>query len=329
MHRPGPSVPWQASPLSRARLTLGEECRGPPSASQSLRGSCAGQTGCEQPLLCRRFRYFLTLLAECFAPFEQSTCALSVSCRVRVSSQRYTREPQATGSGSPTLEEAAKGRPFRALLPQSAVNVTQGVFTLCSLRKLVSSSWNVTRGRLNPGSPALSAPKPPAWSARGRRPQPPWTWFPEGKAAPGKLFDSRLTGRSHLSVLTFHSPLLRETQSLSSPLPKDMLKLGRSLSRTVRMCGTPCFSLGPENDYKGESAHTENPLLSGLPLYFAVGHSPSRRPLSPDCTPAVGVAGKRSSLLALTASGFTSLSLSPSLCWNQPMGVKTGETTLQ
>lgn len=76
----------------------------------SLRGPCAWQTGCEQPLLCRRFRYYLTLLAECFAPFEQSTCALSVSCRVRVSSQRYTREPQATGSSSPTLEEAAKDR---------------------------------------------------------------------------------------------------------------------------------------------------------------------------------------------------------------------------
>jgi len=28
-----------------------------------------------------RFRYFLTLLTECFAPFDRSTCALSVLCR--------------------------------------------------------------------------------------------------------------------------------------------------------------------------------------------------------------------------------------------------------
>lgn len=45
---------------------------------------------------------------------------------------------------------------------------------------------------------------------------------------------------SHLSVLPFHSPLLRETQLLSSPLPKDMLKLGRSLTVTIRIVEPHC-----------------------------------------------------------------------------------------
>jgi len=106
------------------------------------------QTGCEQLLLCSRFRYFLTLLAECFAPFDRSTCAPSVSCRVRVSSQRYTRDPQATGSSSPTLEDAAKGR--RTFRPSHfstlSANIAKGVFTRSSLRELISSSWNVAFG---------------------------------------------------------------------------------------------------------------------------------------------------------------------------------------
>ena len=38
----------------------------------------------------------------------------------------------------------------------------------------------------------------------------------------------------YLSVLSFRSPLLRETQLLSSPLPTDMLKLDRSLPVTIR-----------------------------------------------------------------------------------------------
>ena len=106
----------------------------------------------------------------------------------------------------------------------------------------------------------------PAWSARGSRPR-----IPKGKrpnsfrgflpsesnrsesCACTLRIDSRLTGVNHLSVLTFHSPLLRKTPLCSSPLPRNMLKLDRSLSDTVRI--STCLALQPSSRTARTPAH--------------------------------------------------------------------------
>lgn len=85
---------------------------------------------------------------------------------------------------------------------------------------------------------------------------------PKGSSFLLRPLDPRLMRRSHLSVLTFHSPLLRETVPLSSPLPKDMLKLGRSF---FLPSGGEQTTLGENSDIPllSEGGFSPGPSLNG------------------------------------------------------------------